>query len=546
MALIWMLACGGPSELPTQTEVQEPVLQEEVQVLHMDSLALLNRASLDLRGVRPSLEEIEAVEADPQALEGLIEGFVEDPRFGERVRDLYGEVYLSQQDSRYVTAAMVDQDDEPLWAASVGQEPLRLVQRIAQDDLPWTELVVGDWTMANEPLLQAWPLETLEAADEQGWAMARYTDGRPAAGVLSTNAMWWRYMSNASNANRGRANAISKTLLCTDYLSKPITFERDVDLLDQEAIDDALQNNPGCVACHYSLDPLASYLWGFYYYDYQSAIETSEYHPERELLYEDYGGIEPGYFGEPGSSLADLGQQLAADPRFAECAVEQAMELLLQRELMLEDQSDFNQHRRVFLEEGLRLKPLWLSVVSSDAYRAASGQEQQRLVPAKLVSVELLTRQTEALTGYRFTYAGYDMMSTDTYGLRTLAGGVDGNFVTRPASEPMTTMVLVQERLAQAAAWYAVDQESALAPEDRRLFTQIDFSETPATNPEPMAAQVQLLHLLVLGDRVASDGQEVQANLELWEGLYAIDGDPEAAWAGLLSVLMRDPAYLVY
>jgi hypothetical protein len=541
VALIWILACGGPgvAEPPL---VEAPVSDEPAEVLHMDATALLTRASLDLRGVRPSVEEIELVEADPQALEALIEAFIEDPRFGDRVRDLYGEIYLTQQDSWYVTAAMVDQDDEPLWAYSVGQEPLRLVEQVATQDLPWTELVVGDWTMANEPLLAAWPLRSVDEAE--GWRVAEYTDGRPAAGVLSTNALWWRYSSNASNANRGRANAISKMLLCTDYLSKPITFERDVDLLDQDAIDDALANNPGCVACHYSLDPLASYLWGFYYYDYQSAIDTAHYHPERELLYEDYGDIEPGYFGEPGSSLADLGEQLAADPRFAECAVEQAMELLLQRELLLEDQAEFNRHRKVFLEQGLRLKPLWLSVVASDAYRAAPGQEAERLVPAKLVSVELLTRQVEDLTGYRFTYAGYDMMSTDTYGLRTLAGGVDGNFVTRPASEPMTTMVLVQERLAQGAAWYVVEQDRAA--EAPSLFTEIDFSETPETNPEPMVRQIQALHLRVFGDRVASDGPEVQANLELWSDLYGVDGDPEMAWAGLLSVLLRDPHFLVY
>ena len=39
---------------------------------------------------------------------------------------------------------------------------------------------------------------------------------------------------------------------------------------------------------------------------------------------------------------------------------------------------------------------------------------------------------------------------------------------------------------------------------------------------------------------------EVEANLQLWNDLYAADFDQKAAWAGLLSVLLRDPDFLFY
>jgi hypothetical protein len=61
-----------------------------------------------------------------------------------------------------------------------------------------------------------------------------------------------------------------------------------------------------------------------------------------------------------------------------------------------------------------------------------------------------------------------------------------------------------------------------------------------------MAAQVQVLHLRLFGDVVAADGPEVEANLALWSELYALDHDPAAAWAGVLTVLMRDPRFLLY
>ena len=105
-------------------------------------------------------------------------------------------------------------------------------------------------------------------------------------------------------------------------------------------------------------------------------------------------------------------------------------------------------------------------------------------------------------------------------------------------------MVLVQERLAQASAQYAVAQD--VASDAPTLFIHVNFSETPKTQPEVMVAQIQLLHLRVFGKQIAADGPEVQANLELWEALFELEGSGEAAWAGLLSVLLRDPDFLLY
>ena len=544
--MILLLSCAPEGELSSLNEVETvaPVddLDEGDETTQLSAVELLTRASLDFRGIRPSVEEIEIVEADPEAVEELIDGFLFDYRFGERVRSLYSDVYLTRQDTWYVTAALAGLDSElqPEWADAIGQEPLRILSTIASEDLPYTDIVTADWTMTNDLLAEAWEIEATEG---EGWRRGYYTDDRPAAGVLATNGLWWRYGTNAANANRGRANAISKIFLCTDYLSKPITFERDVNLLDANAVNDALQNNPGCVACHYSLDPLAAYLWGFYYFDYRSAIDTATYHPEREYLWEDYSGVGPGYYGEVGFGLSDLGESLAADPRLAECAVTQAFELLLQRDVLLEDQAELNAHREVFLAEGLQLRPLYRSILDSEAYRAAPSDDA-RFVGAKLISVDQLASSIEELTGYRFTYLGYDMLSTDTYGLRTLAGGVDGNFVTQPATEPMTTMVLVQERLAQGAAWHVTEED--MATDEPRLFLYVGFTETPATDRDAMVEQIQHLHLRIFGDRIDAEGPEVAANLALWEDLYAVDGSQQAAWAGVLSVLLRDPAFLVY
>jgi len=509
----------------------------------MDPARLLIRLSLDLRGVRPSLEALEAALGDPSVVDALAESYLADARFGERVMDHFSTIYLTGLDAYDVSAADYGLDDEPGFARAVGEEPLRLLAHVATEDLPWTDIVTADWTMANQTLAQAWGLRFVdEPAEGDAWRPARYGDARPAAGVLSTNSMWWRYMSNGSNANRGRANAVSRILLCNDYLSRPIEFDRNVNLLDEDAVADALRNNAGCAACHSTLDPLASYLWGFYYYIYYSALDISSYHPERELLWQDYTGVAPAYYGQPGYDLRDLGQQIAADARFPQCATEQVFSALLARDAALEDTQALSDHREALLDGGLTLRSLYRSVIASDEYRA--GVDGAPASP-KMTGPALLASQLEDLTGFRWTYADYEMMETDTYGLRTLAGGVDGVFVTAPAEEPMATLALSVERLAQAAAWHAVEHDRG-APDEALLFTRVRFTETTDTDPDLIAAQISDLHLRLFGAEVATDGPEVEANLDLWEALYALDGSPDDAWAGLLSVLLRDPDFLFY
>ncbi len=508
----------------------------------MSSAELLTRLSLDLRGRRPSPEELDRVQGDPAALDALTEEMLYDPAFEARVADLWSEVFLTRTETFYVGAEDYGLPDQATFAASVGDEPLRLLARIAAEDRPWTELVTADWTMANDTLLAAWPLQGEQGS---GWRPAQYTDGRPAAGVLATNGLWWRYTSTTSNANRGRANQISRILLCNDYLVRPIEFERNVDLLDEEAVLDAINNNPGCVACHVSLDPIASYLYGFWTYVPDSVEEASRYHAEREPLWSTVTGVAPSWYGQPGSSLADLGAQIAADPRYPECAVQRTYELLLRRPVSVQDVDRLAAHREAFLDGGLTLRSLMRSVMADPNYRAGAT-DAEGAVPRKMVSAELLADQVEALTGFRWEYAGIDMMGTDSVGLRTLAGGADGSTVAASATRPNATLVLVQERLAQAASWYAVASEVEAERSSRSIFREVDLAAPASTDEAASRAQIVRLHALVLGDTVLADGEEVEAGLALLAELSSVGASPPVAWAGLLSALMRDPDFLLY
>lgn len=532
---------GTPTATPTEAEPTVEAVAAPAP--RLSPRELLIRASLDLRGFRPTEAEYAAVEADPAALEGILLGFLDHPRFGDRAAALFAPIFRTQLDFFPVAPADYGIEDGAGFNAAVGDEVLQILARIAREDLAYTEIVVGQWTMANDLLASAWPVEY--PAETSGWQVSRYTDERPLAGILSTNSLWWRYPSDGVNYNRGRANAISRMLLCNNYATRPVTFDTTLDLTDTELVENALRTNPSCVNCHSSLDPLGSYLFGFQYAAKGDPNDATWYHPERERMWQSTTGVAPAYYGAPGYTLRDLGHQIAADPRFVSCAVESAWEGLLERPSTFDDTDPMSRHREAFLKGGLTLRALFRSIVADPRYYSAEGSADG-LLHKKQVTPDLFASQVEDLTGYRFTVGGSDMMKLDQRGLRSLAGGADGTTGAAPAPAPTATVALSHERVAQAAAWWVAGQDAEAAPGARRVFGTLTFEERPETDRAAMAAQVQALHRRLFGTRVEADGPEVAAALDLWSDLYTSTPDPVSAWAGVLAVLLRDPDFIFY
>ncbi len=522
-----LVALGCASESVTTVPITADGGDVAPAPAEMSPTALAVRLSIDLRGVRPTPEELlpleglNTLEAADAALQTLVDDFLRDPRFPKRVRDLWAPVFRTRVEDFPVpsTALGLTPEEQPALYASIGEEPLQVVARVADEDLPWTELVTGNWTMVDDTLAAHWPVEREGSG---GWTPAQYTD-RPAAGLLSVNGLWWRYLSDGVSYGRGRANAVARIFLCADFLDRPVDFPRELDLTDEAAIKAAVRENTGCVGCHSALDPLAGYLAGLQYADL-TGPELIAYHPEREREWGVTTESHPAFYGEAGYSLADLGRQLAADPRYVQCAVERSFEMLTRRK---PDLWALTRHREAFLAGGLTLRSLLRSIVRDPAYRDATAE--------RLITPEIWGDQLEAWTGYRLVSAGADLLGTDRTGLRSLAGGGDGRAGSNSSEVPTTTMALVWQRTAEAAAAYA-----AANPEESGLF-EVDPS-VPG-EPESLGAQLRAWHLRLHGRPMAEDG--VAATSALWDTLAAMDG-PRAAWAGVLTALLRDPELLVY
>ena len=494
--------------------------------------------SLDLLGVLPTTAQLDAVEADPDMLDEWIDDALADPRWTERLVHILGRTWHTQVDEfqllfkEYDNLYLDDANEYP-FERSAGEEPLRLLAHVASSDLPWSEVLTADYTVANEMLASIWPLDHTGP----GWQVSRYTDGRPAAGVLATNGLWLRYYSLGTNYNRGRAAAVSRLLICEDYLTRPVSFAAFPSLADEGATQQALKTEPYCLGCHATLDPIAATLFGFQTVDSHNGDETGWYHPEREVLGPVILDVDAAWFGQPVTGLSTLVQHMAVDDRFHACAVEQFTEGLWQRESTFADWASLLMLRDEYDAGDQRIEPLVRAILDTDDYRAGAAADTSHNT-ARLVMPDQWSTVIEDLTGFKWAWNGFDQLDNDTYGYRVMADGVDGLQVTRAGTEPTVTGALVLQRLSEAGAGLWVETELGGGS---GVLGAVDASMQPS-DPAWSAARDALFWRILARRPDTEDRAAIDA---LWTAVAEDQGAAEA-WAVLISALLRHPESVQY
>jgi hypothetical protein len=544
LALMSLLSCGESIPAPDSPGPAADAQRFEP----LSDLRFLRRLSLDLRGTLPSVDEYLQVESDPAAILSLRAAWMEDPLFEERLVVLLGERWhtlVDEYDGFYYDFQLSG-DQRYNFQRSIGQEPLRLLAHVVTSDLPWTDVVTADYTMVNPLLADIWPVEGYPEGAE-GWFPATYTDGRPAAGVLATNGLWWRYSSTTFNQNRARAAVIARLLVCEDLLARPVTFAGSEELLLAEDTSSMVRSVPACLACHSTVEPLAATLFGFALIQPASAYEKTLYHPEREIIGPLELKVEPAFFGTPVNGLEELGRVIAADERFAACAVETFTEGLLARETTLDDFLEAERLQEDFVAGDLRVKPLLAAVTDMPEYRAGgitdavTDTDADQAMTVRMVSAQMLRSIYLDLTDFDWLRYGTALLDDDVYGVRVLGGGVDGEFMLTPQQDPGMTWALVAERTAQLMAQVIVTNELVVGEGHGGLLSGASLA-LPSTDPA-WGQAVGLLHLRLFGER--PDVERLAAYAELFEHLQ-VGADAETAWTGLLVAMLRDPEFLAY
>ena len=370
------------------------------------------------------------------------------------------------------------------------------------------------------------------------------------AGVLSMTTLWQRYPSAGVNSNRHRANQLSRILLCDDFLARPVSFGRSaVDALTSGDPEAVIRDNDLCQSCHSSLDPIAASFYGFWWEVEGGRAEQSTYQPEDEELWREHAGKSPAFAGMATNGLPELGERLAADTRLSQCATKVVLEGLSQATLdPIADWGLIEGHRTQFEASGQNIRALVRAIVQSREYRAAAFQDarKDRLPTLKTAGPAQLASIIEDKTGYRWSFGGKDGLTDPDNGLTVLAGGIDSELVTIPNHEPSVSVALIQERLAQGAGWYVASHDlDPSRTEPAILLKFVSVTDTPQSNPDAFNTQLQDLYLQLTGLPLADPALPAQL-MTLWSNLYLVDDSAASAWAGVISVVLRDPLVLFY
>jgi hypothetical protein len=508
----------------------------------------LVRISTALRGRRPGEAELAAVEADPQALPAIVDQYLDSPEFGATVRDLHNDALLLLTDFGAPPAGFPAKDTlagSDVYAANraIMEAPLRLVEHVVAADRPYTEILTANYSLVSAASAAVWALPFDQAGD--AWQVQPLPSDRPNSGLLGDSWIFQRHDSTRANANRGRANAIARAFLCTDFLDRDLEIDSTVNLADPNVVADAVVDNPTCAACHQTLDPLASFFWGYkpgvvglltpypidsYAEGYFSTILQVD---RRDLR----------YYGTPGGTLADLGRFLTADPRFSLCAATRAYAYFHQvglDDVALERAGDL---QAVLLDSDFDYKAMIRALVLDDAF--ARADQRRRARPGQLAAL------VADLTGFRWRTdltaygAGViDLMDDSLIGYHVLAGGIDAIFVNQPSYTYSATSSLSLRTLARQAANTVVEADFAKPAEERRLFTLVSDKDTGQAKLRP---QIALLHRRFFGHALADDDPAVTETLELFQGALALaPGDAKRAWKITLTALLQDVRIAFY
>ena len=544
--------------------------QPDKTMIPLTPADLLVRASMDLRGFRPSLAELDAIEADPNTYAGFVDAYLHSPEFLERVKDVFDDALLVRRED------FTDEARDKTWA--IYGEALELIAWIVDHDRPFTEIGTADYTVANQlfqsdPNRMPFPMEPVVGPT---WQPTHYTDGRPHAGLLSTSAFYEVWDTNNTNKNRRRANRWSIVFHCYNFLDTPVDVTRNVDNNDADAVLNAVTTRPDCRACHDRLDPIASFLFPLDNMQRLEDVAPDDFFSGDPERWRQANKRPPAVYGVPGTDIRDMGRLLTAHPKFAECQTKRAFKMLFLRdpETSGEIATAADLATRWATEDGFNYRALVRRWMLSDAYRMRPDDDDpdwvRRVSPERL---ELLVRD---LTGFVWQRDPEDdeddadpasdpprtepvpLLTNEEEGFKIILGGINGVSVSGRSHSLNASVAMVQRKVAALAADYVVRTDLALPDAQRKLLAGVTGMEDPVADEAALRGHIVALERRLYGERVAPDAPQVTAWLQLYRSLYGdrtqsgvnsgqVPGTQgERAWRGLLVAMLRSPKILLY
>lgn len=574
----------------------------QLGVEYLDNRQTVRRAAISLAGRFPTDEEM-AKGATEQGLAEVVTAFTKEELFYDRLREIWNDALLTERGLDAGVGATYDNapflyDDRftgytgemRQWtSASVTEEPMRFIEYVVRNDLPFSDVVNGAYIVANPFTAKIYGLPHDKALAPESFLEWKRIDfspvqnsvsdgapktlGVPVAGVLTTPAFLNRWETTRTNRGRKRARVVLKNFLATDILK---FAQRPVDSTALTSVQNPTQNSAQCSVCHTVLDPIAGSFRGF---DENNMVRFDPADPWHDDM------LPPGVNGvlmppqSYGSALMWLGAQIPRDPRFG-ISVAQIMyrgiigdePLTFPKDAEAPDyanrvrsysiQNDwFVKIGGEFAASKFDLRKLVVAIVNSAYFRAVSGDTNQDalhdgLGQGRLLGPEMLGRKYRATTGLYF-FAGEAASKDETrardgylrndliedQNWRLVYGGIDSGDVTKRTDTMSPIMLATSQYTASIVACRATTFDFTKPAAARRLFKTVETTTTPFTPrvdktgslvPVPDAEpkiRTTIAHLFfrLLGETVAPDSEEVTKAyglfVDTWKDLEQTDFD---------------------
>ncbi len=517
------------------------------------------RLAVDLLGAHPTVGDLEAIVGGTKSIDELIEQYLDDERFYHRLLWIANDFFLTERTDVPFYQDVFDDELEEEIAASLGEEPLRLFQYLVSHDLPMTELATAAYTIADSTLAEFWGIDYPGPDGGSEWMKCHYTDGRPHSGILSMQSFYFRYESTAANKQRGRANHITRIFLDDDHFQRNVSLEFRLANNRESDLDNAVRYNPGCLACHSSLEGVVGHLQALQIGPVGDS--TQEYEDFNNYSHQ---GIErwqliservPSYYGRPSDGkLVTLGKYLGNDPRFSYTMAKRMLAALIQGLVDYREGDLLVELDKIFRDSEFRLKDLIRAVVKTDLYRAmgvtelASEDEARLIQPFRVITPEQMATLGFDLTGQTWGEEDRPSLEYDP-SFKIPAGGYDGQVIEKRSHAITPMLLLTYQRHAEAIADDVYDFELRGDPpaNEKKVFTLANGSEDPVQFQTLVKTQISQMSKRFHGEMVGPSSLEVGKLYDLLlEFRNQNGGSTTRAWRDLLSLMLRDPRVYFY
>ena len=445
--------------------------------------------------------------------------------------------------------------DSNLVNQALAQEPLNLIAYVVKNDLPFTDIAQGDYTVVNPFLAKAYGVNVAfkNSKDANEWHQAKVTLGTgyalPHAGIISTPVFLNRWPTTPTNRDRGRAR---RTLPVAARHGHPQDRRAAGRCDEGHRRGQPHPQQRLCTVCHSRHRPGGRRIPRLRRFRLRALRPEVD---ERDAVASGHGRVGVRRHKMPPSYYTHaqqwLGKQIAADPRFIVNAVHTTYTGLTGQAPLPYPQDNtaptfsddlaawtaqddfFRQAGENFKNNKFNLKSIAKDVLKSPYYRALGaplGTSQALMAgmgTGRLLTPEMLSRKINAIMGFPWT-ARYD--ATHNYMLQDFYityGGIDSNSVITRLTDPNGLLYAVQSRMANEVACHATAFDFTKPKTQRNLFPMVEVDEVPESaghavsgSVNDIKANIVYLFDLMLGQKVQKNDVEVERAYQLYLDTY--------------------------